>query len=877
MIPLIENQSTNVCMVGIWGMGGLGKTTTAKAIYNQIHRKFVYRSFIENIGETCETGNRGQWHIHLQQQLLSDLLKTKEKIHSIASGTIAIKKILSAKKVLIVLDDVTKVEQVKALYGSRKWFGSGSVIIVTSRDKRILTSLQVDHVYTVAEMDPKESLELFCWHAFKKAGPRADFSELSRNVTTYCGGLPLAVEVIGSYLYDREIDEWTSVLSKLKVIPDQEVHEKLRISYDGLRDGKEKDIFLDICCFFIGKDITYVTEILNGCDLFPGIGIPVLIERSLLKVDKNNKLGMHDLIRNMGREIVRQNSEKDARLILEKDPGECSRLWLQKDVLGVLTNNTGTQTVEGLILNLERTSRVSFNTSAFQEMKKLRLLQLDCVDLTGDFGFLSKQLRWVNWQQSTFNCIPNNFYQGNVVVFELKYSMVKQVWKEAQLLDKLKILNLSHSKLLKTTPNFSLLPSLEKLIMKDCPSLTKVHPSIGDLKNLLLINFKDCTSLGNLPREIYQLTSVTTLILSGCSNINKFDEDIVQMKSLRTLIAAKTGVKQAPFSIVRLKSIMYISLCGYEGLSCDVFPSLIWSWMSPTMNSLPHSPHISLDVESNNLGLGYQLPMARSCSTFRGVWIQCSSEIQLNEELKRLVNDLNSVDFSESETSHASQISDLSLKSLWITLGSKSLSQGLTTSGSGDCFLPVDNYPSGSSFYTCTGPSVHFRVPEDSDCCMKGITLCVVSENMSSECLVGVLIINYTKLTMDIYKQDTVMSFNDEDWQDVKSNLGAGDNVGIFVVLGHGFTVKETAVYLIHGQSSTMGIESSITMEVEKSIMVKMEPLPEVELQTPPNVKIEPSSPEDEVRPSHIVQQPNKSIFVNFAKRVCKCACLKPE
>jgi hypothetical protein len=340
MIPLIENQSTNVCMVGIWGMGGLGKTTTAKAIYNQIHRKFVYRSFIENIRETCETGNRGQWHIHLQQQLLSDLLKTKEKIHSIASGTTAIKKILSAEKVLIVLDDVTEVEQVKALYGSRKWFGSGSVIIVTTRDTRILTSLQVNHVYTVAEMDPKESLELFCWHAFKKASPRADFSELSRNVTTYCGGLPLAVEVIGSYLYDREIDEWTSVLSKLKVIPDQEVHEKLRISYDGLRDGKEKDIFLDICCFFIGKDITYVTEILDGCDLFPGIGIPVLIERSLLKVDKNNKLGMHDLIRNMGREIVRQNSEKDARLILEKDPGECSRLWLQKDVLGVLTNNT---------------------------------------------------------------------------------------------------------------------------------------------------------------------------------------------------------------------------------------------------------------------------------------------------------------------------------------------------------------------------------------------------------------------------------------------------------------------------------------------------------------------------------------------------------
>jgi hypothetical protein len=68
---------------------------------------------------------------------------------------------------------------------------------------------------------------------------------------------------------------------------------------------------------------------------------------------------------------------------------------------------------------------------------------------------------------------------------------------------------------------------------------------------------------------------VKTLILDGCSKIDKLEEDIVQMTSLTTLVAANTGVKQAPFSIVRSKSIMYISLCGYEGLSRDIFPSLI--------------------------------------------------------------------------------------------------------------------------------------------------------------------------------------------------------------------------------------------------------------------------------------------------------------
>ncbi|MCI07811.1 TMV resistance protein N [Trifolium medium] len=112
------------------------------------------------------------------------------------------------------------------------------------------------------------------------------------------------------------------------------------------------------------------------------------------------------------------------------------------------------------------------------------------------------------------------------------------------MMEKLKILNLSHSKYLKSTPDFTKLPNLEKLIMKDCPSLSDVHPSIGDLKNLHLINLKGCTNLGNLPRNIYQLKSVKTLNLSGCSKIDKLEEDIVQMESLTTLIAENTAVTQ---------------------------------------------------------------------------------------------------------------------------------------------------------------------------------------------------------------------------------------------------------------------------------------------------------------------------------------------
>lgn len=200
--------------------------------------------------------------------------------------------------------------------------------------------------------------------------------------------------------------------------------------------------------------------------------------------------------------------------------------------------------------------------------------------------------------------------------------------------------------------------------MKDCPSLSEVDQSIGDLSNLRLINLKDCTNLSNLPRKFYQLKSLNKLILSGCSKIDKFEEDIVQMESLTIVIAKDTAVKKVPYSIVLSKSIGYISLSGYEGLSRDVFPSLIWSWMSPTRS-------VSFDVESNNLLLSI-------LSKLRGVKVQCFLENQV-QEFRRFLDNLYDASFTGLNTPHASQILDLSTRSVLIGMGrdtrGKSISQ----------------------------------------------------------------------------------------------------------------------------------------------------------------------------------------------------------
>jgi hypothetical protein len=291
---------------------------------------FEGRSFLANIREVWKE-NTGQ--VNLQEQLLSDICKEMTtKIPSIEYGKIILKDKLRHKRVLIVLDDVNTLDQLNALCGSRTWFGSGSRIIITTRDRHILRGNRVNQIFKMKHMDESESIELFSWHAFKQASPTKDFAEISRNVVEYSGGLPLALEVLGSYLFDRGLIEWKSVLDKLKRIPNGQVQKKLKISYDALSDNTEKEIFLDIACFFIGMDRNDVTLILNGCGLFAEIGISILVERSLVTVDDKNKLRMHDLLRDMGREIIREKSPEDLE--------ERCRLWFPEDVLHVLSEQT---------------------------------------------------------------------------------------------------------------------------------------------------------------------------------------------------------------------------------------------------------------------------------------------------------------------------------------------------------------------------------------------------------------------------------------------------------------------------------------------------------------------------------------------------------
>ncbi|KAK2993775.1 hypothetical protein RJ640_018065, partial [Escallonia rubra] len=345
----LQDASMDVSAYAIWGMGGLGKTTIAKYVYNLNFHRFAGSSFLANIREVSKQP-RGL--IQLQSQLLSDILKwRKDRITTVDEGIVKIKDAICAKRVLLVLDDVDDVEQLNAILGMWDWFYPGSKIIITTRHEWLLKPHVVYKIHKIEKLDDEESIKLFSWHAFGQEYPTEQYMEHSQRVVHHCGGLPLALQVLASFLSRKTLDIWDSALAKLQAIPNSQIIEKLKISYDSLEDDHDKNLFLHIACFFCGADKYFVVNVLAACGFHTYIGIQNLVDRCLLTINVGDKILMHQLIQDMGREFVHQESPKE--------PGKRSRLWHHQQSYSVVKEMTGTKTIEGLLLDMQ----VVLNTS----------------------------------------------------------------------------------------------------------------------------------------------------------------------------------------------------------------------------------------------------------------------------------------------------------------------------------------------------------------------------------------------------------------------------------------------------------------------------------------------------------------------------------
>ena len=234
--------------------------------------------------------------VNLQEILLSDIVGENDiKLGSVNRGVPIIKHRLHQKKVLLVLDDVDKLEQLWGIVGGPDWFGFGSRVIITTRDNHLLVSHGIQRKYDVEGLNKKEAIELLTWNAFKDGKVDPSYMDVINQAVTYASGLPLALEVIGSNLFGKSVEEWRYALDQYKKIPIKDIQKILKISYDALEEYQQK-IFLDIA------HLPGYTHAHHGVNMKYGIG--VLVEKSLITIDEDGYVSLHDLIQNMGIEII---------------------------------------------------------------------------------------------------------------------------------------------------------------------------------------------------------------------------------------------------------------------------------------------------------------------------------------------------------------------------------------------------------------------------------------------------------------------------------------------------------------------------------------------------------------------------------------------
>ena len=324
---LDEESDEGVNMVGLYGTGGLGKSTLAKAIYNFIADQFEGVCFLHNVRENSARNNLK----HLQEELLLKTVRLDIKLGGVSEGIPIIKQRLCRKKILLILDDVDKLDQLEALAGGLDWFGPGSRVIITTRDKHLLTCHGIERTYAVRGLYGTEALELLRWMAFKNNKVPSSYEDVLNRAVSYASGIPLVLEIVGSNLFGKNLEEWKCTLDGYDRIPNKEIQKILKVSYDAL-EVEEQSVFLDIACCFKGcgwEDAKYMLHSHYGHSITHHLG--VLADKCLI-YRYYGLVTLHDLIEDMGKAIVQQESPKE--------PGERSRLWCQDDLVHVLKENT---------------------------------------------------------------------------------------------------------------------------------------------------------------------------------------------------------------------------------------------------------------------------------------------------------------------------------------------------------------------------------------------------------------------------------------------------------------------------------------------------------------------------------------------------------
>ncbi|CAL1409850.1 unnamed protein product [Linum trigynum] len=644
-------------IIGLWGMGGVGKTTLAKACYERMvsSTEEIKHHFIWNINENCERQRGVEGIVHeLYSKLLSENNLGREDLDMNYRRAR-----LSRLKVFIVLDAVETHCQLEQfllgdVFNLTKLFATGSRIIVTTRNKKVLQNAMAK-VYGIECLNDDESIQLFSLRAFRQYCPPDNWMHLSRIATSKCKGNPLALRVLGGTLFGEDKDYWESFLGGLSLIQNPQIRDILRRSYDKMGTD-EKRLFLDVACFLHG--ISRSTVIGYLAVLYPAAHVKVkdLIDNSLLICrcsEYGEKIEIHDLLKTMALDIVNEEPKlgKRSRLV---DPDDIYKLLTTTKVesWGTLYRELffrgiemmvpprrkrrkvidmdrkgkcaleGLITTEGINLNLSKAKEMHLEANAFQGMDSLTFLKFwrllkyiyhyqptkKIIHLpSGGIDSLPDRLRWLQWDEYPSKSLPSGIYPQYLVHLIIRWSPIENCWEnfDQPKLVNLVVLDLSSCFNLTAIPDLSESSKLEELLLPECRSLVELPSHVQCLEKLIILDLGYCLNLERLPSKLNS-KFLKFVRMHDCPKV-KFCPEI-NSGDLMELDLNGTPVSELPNAIYHVKEGGSLHLYGEIFTNFPaISASLDMFWLCHTamkeINSYDHQASFELPPKISNLRL----------------------------------------------------------------------------------------------------------------------------------------------------------------------------------------------------------------------------------------------------------------------------------
>ena len=305
----VKNHLKRVNILGLIGMGGIGKTTLAKAIFDDVRSTYNASCFIENL--------KNKTSLEILCEILQKFGRETESFTTLVDTQKIMREFLATKKVLLILDDPKDATQVcEIIPANVSCVNNGTKIIITTRGwASIENRVHVNGRIDVDKLDGNAAKELFDSYVFVDVAQMSpQLFDLRNKIIEKCKGLPLSLKVMGAFLRGKErIRSWERAFQRMKrgrhLDGDEGLWSTLMISFDGL-ETNEKNMFLDLACFLpMGMQKERAWRTCTDYGASPNYVLDILVDKSLVNINEEGYLEMHDQLCDMGHMIVETNEE----------------------------------------------------------------------------------------------------------------------------------------------------------------------------------------------------------------------------------------------------------------------------------------------------------------------------------------------------------------------------------------------------------------------------------------------------------------------------------------------------------------------------------------------------------------------------------------